>query len=240
MLSPTSSSKCYSPVQDSQNPIHSENSNANEAIDNLFSDALEKSNQLNQADKQQQRRLRKIENKAAKQERMTKALDKGVKYHLVIPSHAVLDAEKINSLRFSQDSICDQTRDGMSLDKLREEIKKGWKKGESLRVVKMPDDKYTSLDNRRLFATKEICSNGSPTRIEADFYDHGDMAPQKLFNGIVHDYKNSRKLDNINNIPPNIKPNTYGHCIALRINTRSGDLKSNNFGFSTMPHVRKT
>lgn len=150
MFSLQTNKGCHSPILPGQNfhQVSTEDSQTNNhqfsAASERFHDtnlsllALEKSDQPNQFDKQAIRKLRKENNQAAKQKRVAKACCKISQERLVVPTHIVLSPKKIQALRFSQDSICDQTRDGMPLDKLQEEIQKEWKKGQSIRVVKMP------------------------------------------------------------------------------------------------------
>lgn len=160
-------------------------------------------------------------------------------FQVVLPEHKSISKEAILALRFSQDSISGTTQEGMKLDDLIKNMKeKGWLKSSAIKVVKMPDGTLVSLDNRRLYAAKEVCSEKEDFKIKIELFQHQDRASTKLLKGIIMEYKKGRKTDNINEVVEGIISNTYGHCAVLRINTRHGDLSSTNFGYTTQPTIR--
>lgn len=185
-----------------------------------------------------ERKKNKAAKAAAKNERKHKSAQRE-QISVVLPEYRIISKEAILALRFSQDSIDGATREGMKLDDLIDNMKnKGWLKGSAIKVVKMPDGTLVSLDNRRLYAAKEVCSEKEDFKIKIELYQNQESAPTKLLKGIIAEYRRGHSIDNINDVAEDIFSNTYGHCAVLRINTRQGDLSSRNFGYTTQPTIR--
>lgn len=68
------------------------------------------------------------------------------------PVALVGDLVDPRTLRFSQENIGARTSDGMTIEELTENMRRGGWKGNPLEVVELPDGSRTSLDNRRLTA----------------------------------------------------------------------------------------
>jgi hypothetical protein len=192
------------------------------------------------------REMRKKEKFEAKQQRKVKALAPKQVLKVVLPDERKISGQDILKLRYSQDSIKSETQDGISLPKLIESMRtEGWRKGTALKIVSMPNGELVSLDNRRLYAAKEIAKDEKMKdfAIEINIYNHDDEAPKKLVSGMIEEYKKGHRLDSISRVqqlqlPVNIKAGTYGQCAILRTNTRHGDMSSEKYGYSTEPTIR--
>ncbi|MBA3721181.1 MAG: hypothetical protein H0W88_02110 [Parachlamydiaceae bacterium] len=145
--------------------------------------------------------------------------------------------EDILKVKYSQDSIGEETMDGTPLDQLIDNmIVKGWRKNVSITVIKI-NDILVSLDNRRLFAAKvafKITKLATFT-ISAIVYPCKQRAPRELFRGIQIRFSSDRRKkgldDDYEKIPECIDKGSYGHCLKLRMHTRNGDLDSDIFGY---------
>jgi hypothetical protein len=101
-------------------------------------------------------------------------------------------------IRFTQ-----KTMNGPKFDKLVQSMKaKGWQ-GDAIDVVKMKDDLYTSLDNKRLAAAQDA---GIEAKVNVHNYD--DVFPEARAKQFEKQYK--------------VKPKTYGEAAKLRIDDQSG------------------
>jgi len=115
-------------------------------------------------------------------------------------------------IRFSQN-----TMNGPEFDDIVRSMKaKGWD-GDAIEVVKMQDDMYTSLDNKRLAAAQEV---GIGAKVKV--YNFDDAFPEERAKIFEKKYK--------------VKPKTYGEAIKLRVNDQSGGFgKANPNGASSQP-----
>ncbi|OCG42893.1 VENN motif pre-toxin domain-containing protein [Gilliamella sp. Bif1-4] len=95
----------------------------------------------------------------------------------------------------------------------------GWK-GEPVNVIKMPDGKYTSMDNTRIAAAREAGID-----IKANIRNFDD----KLSPSEVNRFSDPKK---------GFIPTTWGEAITGRINKQSGGFSKNNpYGSSTPPRI---
>lgn len=184
------------------------------------------------------RELRKKEKLASKQDRISKSKNRE-EIDVVIPEVKKISGADILKLRFSQDSIKSETMEGMKLPDLIQNMKdKGWKKGTTITVIRMPDNTLVSLDNRRLYAAKQVASEKDNFTIQIQQFNHFDSAPKKMLDGVIKEYTRERQASTIHMVPEEISPNTYGHLAKLRIHARNGELNSPNFGYEADPIIR--
>ncbi|OCG71455.1 hypothetical protein A9G43_05105 [Gilliamella sp. Occ3-1] len=95
----------------------------------------------------------------------------------------------------------------------------GWK-GEPVNVIKMPDGKFTSMDNTRIAAAREAGID-----IKANIRNFDD----KLSPSEVNRFSDPKK---------GFIPTTWGEAITGRINKQSGGFSKNNpYGSSTPPRI---
>lgn len=194
-------------------------------------------------DKKLQRELRKKAQQTRKEQASSKT--KAV-YDVVLPKVVQFRGEEILQLRFSQDSVDGKTGDGkMTLKELENNIaEKGWKKGSQITVIQMPDDRYVSADNRRLFVAKNVAQLNKEFALTANVFQYSDKAPKAFLQGVENEYRKSHQLNKTVEIisqfvlPQSIEAQTYGYAMVLRINTRQGDLANSHFGYEQDPVVR--
>lgn len=229
----------------SQNSITFESLDVKEEIiDKLFETAKKSLNDTIahvSIDRKKAREIRKAQKKAHKEEVSQKCK---IFYQCVIPKMMQLKGDSILKICFSQDSIDSKTRQGMTLDQLKESMaSKGWLKGSQITVIKMPDNTLVSADNRRLYAAKKVAEQSRQFTITLNLYHYADMAPSKFVKGIESEYKKARNIERAVQIdsmdlPSSIQLGTYGYAMVLRINTRNGELKNSHFGYEKYPIVR--
>ena len=148
---------------------------------------------------------------------------------------------------FSQRSISQATREGLSLEELIFSINKGWKKGEKLSLVEFESEgkfSYVSLDNRRLYALK---NNGQVDhyRFPVTIYPSELCCSKKFNKGFVFGETKKNVLEHLkkavktedgtpfiteeelkdsklmNSIYQNFVKNlTVAHCLFLRTDSR--------------------
>ncbi|WP_275416222.1 hypothetical protein [Snodgrassella communis] len=130
-----------------------------------------------------------------------------------------------NEIRFSQNTVSyDKVERGTNMkytyDDLVTNMKtNGWK-GDPVDVIKMPDGKFTSMDNTRIAAAREAGID-----IKANVRNFDD----KLSPTEVNRFSDPRK---------GFVPTTWGEAITGRINKQSGGFSKNNpYGSSTPPRI---
>lgn len=164
--------------------------------------------------------------------------------------------KQISTIRFSQDSIGSRTTNGMRLEDLTDNMRsRGWNDRFSIDVVKMPDDLYTSLDNRRLHCAREVIETPvygggkvsvaryDSLTITARTYHHSIRANGRDTNAMRSSYRNAM-IDlypdhyadiRFNKIPlprtEGIQSNTWGELVTLRLNSGEGNTDSYPYGF---------
>ena len=130
-----------------------------------------------------------------------------------------------NEIRFSQNTVSyNKIERGTDMkytyDDLVTNMKtNGWK-GDPVDVIKMPDGKFTSMDNTRIAAAREAGIN-----IKANVRNFND----KLSPSEVNRFSDPKK---------GFIPTTWGEAITGRINKQSGGFSKNNpFGSNTPPRI---
>ncbi|WP_275415315.1 VENN motif pre-toxin domain-containing protein, partial [Snodgrassella gandavensis] len=130
-----------------------------------------------------------------------------------------------NEIRFSQNTVSyNKVERGTNMkytyDDLVTNMKtNGWK-GDPVDVIKMPDGKFTSMDNTRIAAAREAGID-----IKANVRNFDD----KLLPAEVNRFSDPRK---------GFVPTTWGEAITGRINKQSGGFSKNNpYGSSTPPRI---
>lgn len=201
-----------------------------------------------------ERKLRKLEKQRLKDEKIAGAKKKNEKSSFEVtknehvPTTLKLDShEKIKNMRYSQDSIADKSADGIDLFTVIKD--KGWKTGVTMMGVEMPDGKYTSLDNRRLFALKRIVNEAASNVFK-------EAAIKPAMHIYKHDHtseKIQKEVKRLKNLSENlgrsqgpgleesgIKEGTIGALVYYRM--RGGGANSlnekNTYGFESNPLVR--
>ena len=174
-------------------------------------------------------------------------------------NNVLLANQEIINVRFSQDSICPFTTDSLSIPALTDRLRKeGWDSRYPITIVNMPDDRYTSLDNRRLFCAKSVVTTpiysgrvslaSYPSlEISAKAFEHSEKANRSDIQGMRNSYRASRldrypdsrpTLPEFKTFDPDLKPGTYGELIILRMNTGEGDTYKSPLGFTNFPIIR--
>lgn len=165
----------------------------------------------------------------------------------------VLKSDDILKLRFSQDSVKNETTDGIALEDLKDDmLRNGWKKNTSIQIVKMYDGVFTSKDNRRPLAAKWAVETDPTTKLAvvAKAYDHTIRAPAwELQNYREHCQEYRSEFDRFADyhvydiplpaLPPGVKAGTQGELISLRMNSGEGDTDSQPYGFTEKPYIRR-
>ncbi|WP_306807157.1 VENN motif pre-toxin domain-containing protein [Snodgrassella communis] len=130
-----------------------------------------------------------------------------------------------NEIRFSQNTVSyNKVERGTNMkynyDDLVTNMKtNGWK-GDPVDVIKMPDGKFTSMDNTRIAAAREAGID-----IKANVRNFDD----KLSPAEVSRFSDPRK---------GFVPTTWGEAITGRINKQSGGFSKNNpYGSNTPPRI---
>lgn len=153
--------------------------------------------------------------------------------------HLILKGQQILDVRFSQDSIASKTTNrpkepSMTLDKLMQSITSTWK-GAALSCVNMPDDASTSLDNRRLYACKQIVRKfKSDLKMPIDLFPHEMDATRRVEN-MLKDLS-EHELFPCPSEESGIWENTFGHVAFIRMN--QGDGYDGSYGYDRDPRVR--
>ena len=137
-----------------------------------------------------ERKDRKAEKRQAKQLRAAKSKDSSKETTApVIPKSYCITSQDILKLRFSQDSISNQTKEGIPIGNLIANMKsEGWKNSVQLEVVRMPDGDLVSLNNRRLYAARKAATEKPDFKIKVAEYSHDAKAPIKLLRGVTTEY----------------------------------------------------
>jgi hypothetical protein len=130
-----------------------------------------------------------------------------------------------NEIRFSQHTVSyNKTERGSgvkySYDDLVSGMKKdGWK-GDPVDVVKMPDGKFTSMDNTRITAAREA---GIDIKANARNFDD-KLTPEETIR-----FSDPRR---------GLEPKTWGEAITGRINKQTGGFSKNNpYGANESPRI---
>lgn len=188
------------------------------------------------------------------------------KTNIVANETIYLNNKEIDETRYSQDSIKQSLTSGKSLDAVMQNmLKNGYDHKYPIRVVDMPDGRRTSLDNRRLYCASAVAktpiteNRGSRLTtqkirdfvISAKIFDHTTRVPKKEIQNARNQYRTARKeycetrgisikgdiqLPHLQSIHPDLRPNTYGELVILRMN--SGETASDALGYSCDPDVR--
>lgn len=113
---------------------------------------------------------------------------------------------------------------------------KGWKNGSHIDIVKMPNDVYTSLDNRRLAVAQAVVRFASSSlEIKAHPHQHLDTAANNIWRRILvngESFSSSKR--------PDIFNASWGHVIVTRVAKSSGykePTEDTPYGFSDLPVV---
>ena len=121
-------------------------------------------------------------------------------------------------IRFSQNTVSYQKRDGLTYDNIVQSMNKNGWKGDPVDVVKMPDGRLTSIDNTRIRAARE-----TGTDVSANVRD---------FNAPLTSEEMGRFTRR------GETPSTWGEAITLRINGQSGKFGVNNpNGLDSLPRI---
>ena len=111
--------------------------------------------------------------------------------------------------------------------------KEGWKSQYKIDVVLMPDNCYTSLDNRRLAVAKAINSLFPNTIcVYAAPHYHSDKANSALMTRVCPPGSPSPSPTT-----ENIEKNSYGHAILIRVQETKGAPSDSTYGFHEYPLV---
>jgi len=112
-------------------------------------------------------------------------------------------------IRYSQ-----KTMNGSKFDKIVKSMQlKGWD-GDAIDIVKMVDNMYTSLDNKRLAAAQKTGINA-----QVNIYNFDDAFPEQRALQFEKQY--------------GVKPKTYGEAVKLRINGQGAEFRNTNPNGST-------
>ena len=152
-----------------------------------------------------------------------------------------MQSKDLLKIRFSQTSISDMTKDGIDLDDLIDTLaQKGWDKGKAaLTVIKMPDGKLTSLDNRRLYCIQKCVAEKRPRlEVPVHIYSYQAMAKETYLKEISMQVKTSK---NNENLKEHAFPNeSWGYCIWTRMRVFNKQaLDASDYGFTTLPEVKE-
>lgn len=139
--------------------------------------------------------------------------------------HTVLKMEQIRALRFSQDSINFETSDHQTLDDLIDSLRKnGWGKGyAAINIVKMPDAKCTTLDNRRLYAVMRVLETNPRFQLPVVIHDHALDADKKTYlYPISRDARSRKAVVHADTLQKLIKEqalsaDSMGYCVYARM-----------------------
>lgn len=153
-------------------------------------------------------------------------------------------SEEILSLRFSQDSVDPLSSDNLNLFEV---IKaKGWKQGNTIKIVMMPDDNLTSIDNRRLLAVKQIVREShsffnARNAVQASKFQHQETTSnvlQKQMKGLKVKVLKKGHLPAENSML-GIEAQSYGAMIYYRMRLGNKDAQETPYGFNEDPIVRQ-
>jgi hypothetical protein len=125
-----------------------------------------------------------------------------------------------NGVRYSQENIGWTTRDGMTLPQLAESLGRGWSK-EPINVVIMPDGHVTSMDNRRLYASRDA---GTDVYVKIRGFDEMLTAAERRA------YRDPKTR---------VSPTTCGQAITARISRQDYNFAGHSpYGSYTNPAIR--
>lgn len=148
---------------------------------------------------------------------------------------------KANLIRFSQTSVSPTLNSSdTTIDKLKDElILLGWdKKADPLRIVIMPDDKATSLDNRRLLALRLASTNDQEKPFKIEIFGHTEIADNATYCSIASGFKclpNGVLLRNLckdHCKELGIISGSYGELVKMRM-YQSGESAKDCYGFDS-------
>lgn len=157
----------------------------------------------------------------------------------------ILTIRQIEKIRFSQNSINNQTLNGERLGKLTMELRKsGWGKGKApINIVEMPDGTFTSLDNRRLYCVRKVLEKNAAFELPVNIYRYSDIEESESYSsGIARDLANApRKADlEVLTSQQKFQVSTWGYCVYMRMRVLSQQLPADTaYGYTELPTVRK-
>lgn len=131
----------------------------------------------------------------------------------------------VENIRYSQRTISETTRDGTPLEELERNIKiHGWDENHPIQIVRMPDGKLTSFDNRRLFALKKIARERQSHEyitITAKISNFNEVADPIIKGSVFTQIENKENINKLLDSFKIIQKDTLGHCICARIHLTS-------------------
>ena len=159
---------------------------------------------------------------------------------LCVTKKTLTCSQQILDIRFSQDSVSIESRDGINLtDAIRTH---GWEKKSSIRVITMPDGTLTALDNRRLLAMKTIAHEYlDAKKILAKLQPNVEIIPHKmecrpqdLKNEIARNREDTPEAALVEEKQKDlgIQDGTYGALVWWRMR---GNVSIDHFGFTEPP-----
>lgn len=163
-----------------------------------------------------------------------------------------ISVDFLAQIRFSQDSV------SYDVNLIEEAMKKnGYQIEGAIWVVKMPDDGYTSFDNRRLLAAQKTAKVWASQKknfvpyafivnhtmmVDRCYYKSSILGQRTKIETIIKDQGLSQQDAAIfRALPPQIVPNSWGEAIMRRMQIGSGQFHDGDswyFGFDDQPHVR--
>jgi hypothetical protein len=151
-----------------------------------------------------------------------------------------LSGRELLTVRFSQNSIAEETKDGHYLkDIVYTLAKKGWDKGKaSMTLVRMADGELTSLDNRRLYCAKECITERRPRLVvPVRIHDHAVLADPSYLDEIAGQVRRVGAAV-LGAMPQEIIPNSWGYCVWARMRVfNKTPIDSKSYGFTDLPKV---
>ncbi|UZO80660.1 hypothetical protein NBT05_17175 [Aquimarina sp. ERC-38] len=108
---------------------------------------------------------------------------------------------------------------GPKFDRIVQSMKtKGWN-GDAIDIVRMKDNMYTSLDNKRLAAAQDANIDA-----KVNVYDYDDVLPKERADAFEAQYGQ--------------RPSTYGEAAKMRINNQGAKFRTENpNGTTTKPRA---
>lgn len=167
-----------------------------------------------------------------------------------VPSFTVTEKRfgnrEIGEILFSQNSIMDSS-EGVSLDDLKKSLCAKWdvNKSQALCLVRMPNGKLVSLDNRRLKCLQDIAKIKSKVLVvPVSIHQHDEPADKRYLTPILNDFNKkiaAISLDALKaKMPKSIKENSYGFCVFARMRVFNQNPPEDScLGYAKQPTVRK-
>ncbi len=160
----------------------------------------------------------------------------------------LVDQNLMKQIRFSQKTVSDKMTSGESLEAFQQKLEREKFKVEgAIIIVLMPDNTYTSFDNRRLLSSLIVADKCKDFKIFVDVKHYNDVPDASTLNHNRNVFANTWKYyfhqgDNKNQyygVYGGVKPGTCGELIQMRVVLYSEKVfPGMRNGYNSRPEVR--